>query len=394
MKKFNLLSYSVMLLFMVACSTDVPEAQVNNSNGEETQYFPEPTADGEVHETEEQDFRVETVVSGLDIPWGMAFLPDGKVLITERSGDLRIVENGELREEPISGTPEVVARGQGGLLDVELHPDYENNGWIYLSFSKAGDGGATTSIVRAQLEDYELVNLEELYTGNVFSEAGQHFGSRISFDADGYLFFSIGDRGDMDTAQDITISNGSLIRLNDDGSIPEDNPFVGEDGLDEIYAYGLRNIQGMATHPETGVIWTNMHGPQGGDEINVHGVPGANYGWPEVTHGENYGGGEITPDTTKAGMVDPVYHWTPSIAPSGMEFITGDRYPNWTGDTFHGALSFELLSRVVFDGEEYVHEERMLEEIGRIRVVRMAPDGYLYFGNESEGTINRIIPVE
>lgn len=383
------------MLFVVACSTDVPEAQVNNSNGdEESEYFPEPSTDGEIHETEEQDFRVETVVSGLDIPWGMAFLPEGKILITERSGDLRIVEDGELRDEPISGTPEVVAEGQGGLLDVELHPDYEENGWIYLSFSKAGDGGATTSIVRAQLDGYDLVNIEELYTGNVFSEAGQHFGSRISFDGDGYLYFSIGDRGDPDTAQDITNSNGNLFRLNDDGSVPEDNPFVGEEGLDEIYAYGLRNIQGMATHPETGVIWTNMHGPRGGDEINVHDKPGANYGWPEVTHGINYDGSTITEDTTRAGMEDPVYHWTPSIAPSGMAFITGDRYPNWTGDSFHGALSFQLLSRVELDGNEYVHEERMLEDIGRIRLVRMAPDGYLYFGNESEGTINRIVPVD
>lgn len=382
---------------MIACSTDVPEAQVNDdSNGDEdtTEYFPEPSMDGEIHETEEQDFRVETVVTGLDVPWGMAFLPDGKVLITERSGDLRLVEDGELREEPISGSPEVAVNGQGGLLDVELHPEYENNGWIYLSYSKAGDGGATTSIMRAQLEGYELINHEELYTGNVFSNAGQHFGSRIAFDDEGYLFFSIGDRGDPDTAQDITVSNGSLFRLNDDGSVPEDNPFVGEEGLDEMYAYGLRNIQGMATHPETGVIWTNMHGPRGGDEINVHDEPGANYGWPEVTHGINYDGTTITEDTTKAGMVDPVYHWTPSIAPSGMEFITGNRYPNWTGDSFHGALSFQLLSRVVLDGEEYVHEERMLEDIGRIRLVRMAPDGYLYFGNESEGTINRIVPVE
>ncbi|MEX1136649.1 MAG: PQQ-dependent sugar dehydrogenase, partial [Balneolales bacterium] len=205
MKKISFI-YLITLLFIVACSTDVPEAQVNNGNGDETtyQYFPEPAMDGEIHETEKQDFSVETVVSGLETPWGMAFLPEGSVLITERSGNLRIVEDGELREEPISGTPEVVARGQGGLLDVELHPDYENNGWIYLSFSKAGDGGAATSIVRGQLEGYELVNIEELYTGNLFSNAGQHFGSRISFDGDGYLYFSIGDRGDMDTAQDIT----------------------------------------------------------------------------------------------------------------------------------------------------------------------------------------------
>ncbi len=396
MKKINYLACSIMLVFIIACSTDVPEVQ--NDNGDDNQdeflYFPEPAADGEVHESEKLNFRVETVVTGLGVPWGMAFLPNGTVLVTERSGDLRIIENGELREEPISGSPEVVANGQGGLLDVELHPDYENNGWIYLSYSKAGDGGAATSIVRAQLEDYELINHEEIYTGNVFSNAGQHFGSRIGFDGDGFLYFSIGDRGDMNTAQDITNSNGNLFRLHDYGSIPEDNPFVGEEGLDEIFAYGLRNIQGMATHPETGVIWTNLHGPRGGDEINVHDKPGANYGWPEITHGVNYDGSEITPDTAKAGMEQPVFHWTPSIAPSGMAFITGERYPNWVGDSFHGALSFQLLSRVELNGNEFVHEERILEGIGRIRAVEMAPDGYLYFSNESNGTINRLIPVD
>lgn len=381
-------------LLFAGCSSEAPNAQESQADVPDGFYFPEPEQTGDIIETELHSIYVEDVVEGLNIPWGMAFLPDGKILITERSGEVRMVEDGQLRPEPVSGAPEVVARGQGGLLDVALHPEYEENGWIYFSFSKPGTGGTTTSIERAKLDGYELVDHEEIYTGNTFSDAGQHFGSRIAFDSDGYLYFSIGDRGDMHSAQDINNSNGNLFRLHDDGSIPDDNPFVGEDGLDEIFAYGLRNIQGMAVHPETGVIWTNLHGPRGGDEINVHDKPGANYGWPEITHGVNYDGSEITPDTARAGMEQPVLHWTPSIAPSGMDFVTGDRYPNWTGNIMNGALASQLISRVEIDGDDYVHEERILEGIGRIRDVHMAPDGYIYFSNESDGKISRIVPVE
>jgi aldose sugar dehydrogenase len=359
-------------------------------------YFPLPESDGDVIETEEQNFYVQTVVSGLGVAWGMAFLPDGQVLITQRSGNLRLVREGELVDEPVGGVPEVRAQGQGGLLDIELHPDYEENGWLYISYSKPGSGGAQTAIMRARFDadSHSLINQEDIYVGTPFSTRNQHYGSRIAFDHDGYLFFSIGDRGQMNTAQDITNSNGNLFRLHDDGTVPSDNPFVGRDGLDEIFAYGLRNIQGMATHPETGVIWTNLHGPQGGDELNVHNKPGANYGWPEITYGVQYGGGEITPYTEKEGMEQPVMHWTPSIAPSGMTFVSSDKYPGWQGDILNGALAYQLISRIVIDGEEFVREERFLEGIGRIRDVHEAPDGYIYFTNESNGTLNRLIPVE
>ncbi len=391
--KFEFL-YLLLGLSMIfsSCSDQSPVAETPEVS--EGLYFAEPGQAGDVHETEKLDFWVETVVEGLSVPWGMAFLPDGKVLITERNGNLRMVENGELLPDPVSGTPEVVARGQGGLLDIALHPDYEENGWIYLSFSKPLSGGTTTSIYRVKLDGYELTDHEEIYTGNRVTNSRHHFGSRIGFDSDGYLYFSIGDRGDMNTAQDITNSNGNLFRLYDDGSVPQDNPFVGEEGLDEIFAYGLRNIQGMTTHPETGVIWTNLHGPRGGDEINVHDKPGANYGWPEITHGINYDGTEITPDTARAGMEQPVLHWTPSIAPSGMDFVWSDLYPEWNGDILNGALASQLISRVEIDGDQYVHEERILQGIGRIREVHQAPDGYIYFSNESNGTINRIVPVE
>lgn len=382
-------------LLLAACSSEAPSAQEQSTEIPGDHYFPEPGEPSETIETEEHSIYVEDVVEGLGVPWGMAFLPDGRLLLTEREGTIRIVEDGELREEPLSGAPEVVARNQGGMLDLALHPDYEENGWIYLSYSipEEGGDGNTTRLERMRLDGYNIVDREEIYTGNEFTERVHHYGGRIAFDGNGYLYFTIGDRGEQDKAQDTSLSNGNVFRLYDDGSIPEDNPFVGEDGLDEIFSYGHRNIQGMAVHPETEEIWTNEHGARGGDEIN-HPEMGNNYGWPEITHGVNYDGSEITPDTAKAGMEQPVLHWTPSIAPSGMAFVTGDRYPNWTGDIMNGALAGQLIARVEINGDEYVHEERILEDIGRIRDIEMGPDGYIYFSNESEGTISRIVPVE
>ena len=398
--KFNFVISLLLLIPIAACSESM-ETDVVQENDTETEheygsefYFPLPSDPGEVHQSEELNFHIQTVVDGLNIPWGMAFLPDGSMLITERDGDLRLVKKGRLVDEPVSGAPEVHARGQGGLLDVELHPKFEENGWIYLSYSKPGSGGSNTAIMRAvfDADAHALADQEDIYVGQPFTNSRNHFGSRIAFDPDGYLFFSIGDRGDMNTAQDISNSHGNLFRIHDDGSIPSDNPFVGDDGLDEIFAFGLRNIQGMAVHPETGIIWTNLHGPRGGDELNVHDKPGANYGWPEITYGVNYNGSVITEHTEMEGMEQPVMHWTPSIAPSGMDFVSSDKYPGWEGNIFNGALAFQLLSRIVVDGDEYIHEERLLEGIGRIRDVRQGPDGFIYFSNESNGTINRILP--
>ena len=390
----NLLSLLILTIGLAACSSDIQSAEQQPASVSNAQYFAEPGEPTDIIQTEEHSIFVENVVEGLGVPWGVAFLPNGSVLITEREGTVRIVEDGVLREEPLSGTPEVIVKNQGGMLDITLHPYYEENGWIYLSFAKPGpDSSTVTSLERMRLDGYELVDREEIYTGNEFTQKGQHFGGRIAFDSDGYLYFTIGDRGEMDKAQNMSLSNGNVFRFNDDGSIPEDNPFVGEDGLDEIYSYGHRNIQGMAVHPETGEIWTNEHGARGGDEIN-HPQPGNNYGWPEITHGVNYDGTEITPDTARAGMEQPVYQWTPSIAPSGMAFVTSDRYPNWTGDIMNGALKFQLISRIEIENGEYVHEERILEGNGRIRDVEMGPDGYIYFTNESEGNLSRIVPVE
>lgn len=397
-------NFLILLLLIVsqtiACTktieTEAKQTSTTEKKVASDYYFSLPETEGEIHQSEELNYQVQTVVENVEIVWGMAFLPNGNMIINKRDGDMLLVRDGQLVEEPIGGVPEVHAQGQGGLLDVELHPQYEENGWIYFSYSKPGDGGANTSVMRARYDEeaHSLVDNEEIYEATPFTDKGQHFGSRIAFDPDGYLFFSIGDRGEREKAQDITLINGSLFRLHDDGSIPEENPFVGKDGLDEIYTYGVRNIQGMDVHPETGIVWTNEHGPRGGDEINVHREGGLNFGWPEISYGINYDGSVFTEDTVKTGMEQPVWFWDPSIAPSGMTFVTSERYPEWEGNILNGALSFQLISRIVVDGEEFVHEERILDGIGRIRDILEAPDGYIYFSNESDGTINRIIPVE
>lgn len=398
------ISYSlVLMLTFIGCANNAERSPDSDTVAvavtttfENDFYFSLPDEPGEIHSSEEFDFYVQTVVEGLSTPWGMAFLPNGSMLITERDGTLRLVADGILVDEPIANVPEVMARNQGGLLDVELHPDFENNGWIYISYSKPDGDSSMTAIFRAKYDGsaHALTDIEELYVGQPFTERVHHYGSRIVFDHDGYLFFSIGDRGEMDTAQDYTTSQGNLFRLHDDGSIPSDNPFIGGEGLDEIFSYGHRNIQGMSVHPETGIVWTSEHGARGGDEININNKPGANYGWPVITYGINYDGNPISDITEKEGMEQPVMYWDPSIAPSGMAFVTGDTYPGWEGDIMNGALSFQLLSRIVVDGEEYVKEERLLEGIGRIRDVQMGADGFLYFANESDGTLNRLIPVE
>ena len=397
MKPLYLKATNLILLFLslliISCTANGSDDSTENS----IQYFPQPTESLEVHNSEELNFSVQTVVEGLEFPWGVAFLPDGNVLITERDlGNLRLVKDGVLVEDPISGIPDFSDRGQGGLLDVEIHPNYEVNGWIYITYSKPGEVGSNTALIRARYdaETHSLIDFEELFAGTPTTEGGAHFGGRIVFDPAGYLYFAIGDRGRMDTAQDYTNSHGNLYRLNDDGSIPADNPFVGSDGMDEIYSYGHRNIQGMDVHPETGIVWTNEHGPRGGDELNIQDKPGANYGWPVISYGINYDGTIITEETEKEGMEQPVVEWTPSIAPSGLAFVSSDKYPGWYGDALNGALAFQLISRIVLDGTEFLHEERILEGIGRIREVQQGPDGYIYFTNESNGTLNRIIPVE
>lgn len=340
---------------------------------------------GQVHRSEQHNFRVATVAEGLAHPWGMAFLPDGGILVTERPGRLRVIRDGRLDPTPIAGVPQVAARGQGGMLDVALHPSFSQNRLVYLSFSKPGQNGATTAVVRGRLEGNRLTNVEEIFEANAWGTGGAHFGSRLVFDRDGYLFITVGDRGDSPgrganhRAQNPRDHAGTILRLHDDGRVPRDNPFVGRsDALPEIYAYGDRNSQGMALHPTTGEIWLSMHGPRGGDEINRL-QAGANHGWPLFTHGVNYDGSRITDRTDAPGIQTPLLHWTPSIAPSGLAFYTGDRFPAWRGNVFVGALAGQHLRRIVFEGTRPVRQEQLLRDLGhRIRDVRNGPDGYLY----------------
>lgn len=349
-----------------------------------------------VRQAEDHDYRVVPVASGLVHPWAVAFLPDGDMLVSERAGRLRLIRDGELLPDPVPGTPEVTAQGQGGLLDLALHPDFADNRLVYMSYARSGDGGATTALARARFEDDALHDLEELFVAEARGGTGRHFGSRIVFDRDGFVYLTIGDRGEMGRAQNPRDHAGTTIRLHDDGRVPDDNPFVGDESrLDEIWTYGNRNAQGMAVHPETGAIWQNEHGPRGGDEINLM-QAGLNYGWPEVTHGVAYSGAEITPHATMEGMEDPIVDWTPSIAPSGKAFYTGEAFPAWQGDMFVGALAGQHLRRVVLDGEEVVHQESLLTDWGRhIRDVRDGPDGFLYLlTDESDGGLYRLEPAD
>jgi glucose/arabinose dehydrogenase len=354
-------------------------------------------ADAPTFQSEKHEFRLVTLVKGLQNPWSMAFLPDGRMLVTERPGQLRIVSRDfKLDPKPVEGLPRITATGQGGLFDVVLHPDYEKNGWIYIAYNGPGEGGWATEMMRARLDGHRLVDSEVLFRMEPKTRSGQHFGGRIVFDGKGHVFLTLGDRGDMPRAQRMNDHAGSVIRLHEDGRVPADNPFVDRNGVKpEKYTLGNRNMQGAALHPRTGELWTHEHGPQGGDEINIMRA-GKNYGWPVITYGANYGTGtKIGEGTHKAGMEQPLLHWTPSIAPSGMAFYTGDQFPHWRGNLLVGALRHQLVMRVELDGENVVKQEPLIRnEIGRIRDVRMGPDGYVYLVTDAgNGVIARLEPV-
>lgn len=340
--------------------------------------------------------KLEVVVDQLTSPWGMTFLPDGAMLITEKSGKLLWFKDGMKRVIP--GLPDdFYAYGQGGLMDIVLHPKYSENGWIYITYSHSTDGSTgSTALIRAKLSsDYKLTNVEILYKATTLSGRGVHFGSRIVFDRYGYVYFSIGDRGQRDiNPQDPKRDNGKVYRLHDDGRIPADNPFVGKAGHKEaIWSYGHRNPQGMALHPVTGEIWTHEHGPRGGDEINII-QKGKNYGWPKYSHGINYSGTSFAEDTTGTDAVDPIHYWTPSIAPCGMAFINSDKYPGWRNFLLVGSLKFQYLALVHLKGNTVIKETKLMDGVGRLRNVVMGPDGYIYAATEGNGKIYRLVMEE
>ncbi len=339
------------------------------------------------------NFSLELIVPDLEIPWSFEFLPDRSILIAEKSGGLYIYKNNA--KVNIKGMPAPYVRGQGGLLDLALHPNFINNKRIYFTQSSSvnsQDSGGNTALYTAILKDTSLQDVSLLYKAAPNTTSGRHFGSKIIFDRQGYLYFTIGDRGDRDvTPQNINLDGGKVYRLNDDGTIPADNPFVGTQGAKEaVYSYGHRNPQGMTLHPDSGHVWTHEHGPKGGDEINII-EAGKNYGWPIITYGKNYSGTTITEETQREGMEQPLYYWIPSIAPSGMAFVSSDRYPAWKGNLLVGSLKFSYLERLVIDNNNVTYREKIAEDIGRVRDVVQSPDGFIYISVESKG-IYKIVP--
>jgi glucose/arabinose dehydrogenase len=345
--------------------------------------------------SEKHDFRLVRIHSGLSHPWAVAFLPDGGFLLTERGGRLLFLENGTARE--VTGLPKIATGGQGGLLDLALDPDFAVNRLVYFSYSSAGSGGSGTAVARARLEGTTLTGLQVIWEMNIRTSTGHHYGSRLRFLPDKTLLITTGERGDMDRAQNLADAAGKIHRINRDGSIPADNPFIGISGaLPSVYSYGHRNPQGLAVHPETGQIWATEHGPKGGDELNLI-KGGGNYGWPVVTHGRQYGtGAPIGEGTSKPGMVDPVTFWTPSPAPSGLDFYQGDKFPAWQGDLFSGNLAGTRLIRIRLTGGQVIEQEDLLPgTIGRIRDVRTGPNGYIYLlTDEEKGGLYRLEPKE
>ena len=332
------------------------------------------------------DYRVVTLVDGLVQPWSIAFLPDGDALITERPGRLRVMRQGKLLPQVVEGVPKVFHSSQGGLLEVMPHPNFTSNRLIYLSFSKPGatDAQATTTLVRGRFEGNQLTNVEQLF--EAVTQGRNHFGGKIAFDRNGYLFLTLGDRqvppeGNLEThpAQDLSNHHGKIVRLQDDGRVPPDNPFVNRTGArPEIWSYGHRNVQGLAIHPETGDIWTNEHGPQGGDELNRI-QPSKNFGWPVIGFGVNYKTGlAIHAGTHREGMEQPVQVWVPSIGISGLMIYTGNRFPQWRGNLFVGGMARQRLARLTLDGQRVTSEETLVPQMGRIRDIRQGPDGDIY----------------
>jgi aldose sugar dehydrogenase len=349
------------------------------------------------------DYRVVTVVDGLIQPWSIAFLPDGDVLITERPGRLRVMRQGKLLPQAVEGVPKVFHSSQGGLLEVMPHPNFTANRLIYLSFSKPGatDAQATTTLVRGRYEATRLTDVEQLF--EAVTQGRNHFGGKIAFDRNGYLFLTLGDRqvppeGNLEThpAQDLSNHHGKIIRLQDDGRVPPDNPFVNRAGArPEIWSYGHRNVQGLAIHPETGDIWTNEHGPQGGDELNRI-QPSKNFGWPVIGFGVNYQTGlAIHAGTHREGMEQPSQVWVPSIGISGLMIYTGNRFPQWRGNLFVGGMARQRLARLTLDGQRVVSEETLVPQMGRIRDIRQAPDGDIYLVTDNrEGKPTPILRME
>ena len=378
-----------LVAVVIACSPSLAQCQGQAPANGPAQRSPQPAPTRGV-------VRAETVASGFDHPWGLAILPDGRMLVTERLGQVKMVGRDGKVSAPLGGVPEVVARGQGGLLDVALDPEFAQNQLVYLSYAEPGDGGAGTTVARGRLGDSRIEQLQVIYRQQPKVSGSGHFGSRLVFAEDGKLFITQGDRfGFRERAQDLSSGIGKIVRVNTDGSIPRDNPFVGKnDARPEIWSYGHRNIQAAALHPKTGQLWTVEHGAAGGDELN-HPEAGKNYGWPVITYGRDYSGRSIGEGTAKEGMEQPVYYWDPVIAPSGMVFYRGDKIRGWDGSVLVGSMISRSLVRLVLEDGRVAREERHLAELNeRIRDVQQGPDGTLYvITDAANGRVLRVVPV-
>jgi aldose sugar dehydrogenase len=335
---------------------------------------------------------VEKLHEGLKNPWGMAWLPDGRLLVTERSGEILVFKDNKYTGQNLTGVPEVFAKGQGGLLDIKLHPDYRKNKWIYISYSKPVEGGATTAITRFKLKDNQVVEAEDVFLAKPYLEANFHFGSRIVFDKDKFMFFSVGERGTQPKVQQLDNDHGKIHRTYDDGRIPQDNPFVGQQGASpSIWTYGHRNPQGMVYDAATNRVWAVEHGPKGGDELNLI-EKGKNFGWPKTSHGTNYDGSILTENKEMPDVAKSVRIWVPSIAPCGMTIVTSKRYPEWKGNLLVAALAHKHIARVQLSGATYKDEEKLAQDVGRFRCVAEGPDGYIYALTEGPGMLIRLAP--
>ncbi len=354
--------------------------------------------DGEIVRSAEHAFRFQTVADQLNTPWSIAFLPGDRLLVTELSGRLRLIERGQLHPEPIAGVPAVRAKGQGGLMAVAAHPEFAQNGWIYLAYSDAamndGKEVGMTAVVRGRIKDHKWTDEQIIYKAPLehYLATSHHYGCRLTFDSKGHLFFPIGDRGLMQMAQDLTRPNGKVHRLHDDGRVPKDNPFVGQsNAVASIWSYGNRNPQGLIFNRVTGELWETEHGPRGGDELNLI-QRGRNYGWPVITHGMDYPGTPITALTAKEGMEQPVIHWTPSIAVCGMDFYHGQKFSRWKGNLFVTALAQQELRRLEIKNQQVTQQEVLFKNIGRVRDVACGPDGLIYVALNKPDRIVRLVP--
>lgn len=346
-------------------------------------------------QTEKLLIKVDTVHSGLENPWGMTWLADGRMLVTERKGEILIFKDGKFTGEKIQGLPPVHNVNQAGLLDIAVHPKHAENGWIYIAYAKHfEDSTGATTIMRFKLDGNTAVNQEELIVAGPSWKGGRHFGSRIVFDNEGYLYFSNGDKGNIPmNAQNLNNAHGKVHRIMDDGTIPSDNPFTDSLGnVSSIWSYGNRNPQGLYFEKANNRLWEVEHGPMGGDELNII-EKGKNYGWPVITYGINYDGTPITEITEKEGMEQPVHYWVPSIATCGLTVVTSDRYPTWKGNVLVAALAKQHIARVELDGTTYVGEEKLLQDIGRVRQVAESPDGYIYAITELTGLVIKLLPI-